>query len=66
MDILLNGKKTEIKGAMTLARLLEEMKIVPEMTACEVNQRIVKRCDAAKTVLSDGDEVEILQMIGGG
>ena len=66
MQITLNGKRAEVKDGITLAQILDEMQIVPQMVACEVNLTIVRRGDYATTRISEGDQVEILQMIGGG
>lgn len=66
MKILLNGKEANIDGAPTLRELLESMKIKPELVACELNCKIIKRKDYAAQKISEGDQIEILQMIGGG
>ena len=66
IKIILNGKEAEIEPGTTLTKLLEQMKIVPEMVACEVNQKIIKRSEYSSMAIDDGDEIEILQMIGGG
>ena len=66
MKIILNGKPAEIESGITLAALLENMKITPGMVACEVNQKIVRRKDYPVTPINAGDQIEILQMIGGG
>ena len=64
--IKLNGKPSEVDEGMSLSDLLAQMKIEPLKVACELNQRIVKRAQYAGTKISEGDEIEILQMIGGG
>ena len=66
MKITLNGKQTDIEGASTVQELLEQMKINPQLVACELNLQIVKRKDYPLIPISDGDQLEILQMIGGG
>jgi sulfur carrier protein len=66
MKITLNGKETEIEPAITLQELLSHLKMTPELVACELNLQIVKRSQYAHTALSEGDQLEILQMIGGG
>ena len=66
IGITLNGKPSEISGGLTLAGLLEEMKITPQMVACELNLRIVRRAEHPNTPIAEGDQIEILQMIGGG
>jgi sulfur carrier protein len=66
VKVKLNGKPAEVRERITLADLLKEMKIEPQRVACEVNQTIVRRKLYPETVLAEGDEIEILQMIGGG
>lgn len=66
MQIVLNGKKIEIPDATSIQKLLEDLKIKPQMVACEVNSKIVRKNFYTSTQLSEGDRVEILQMIGGG
>ena len=66
MKATVNGKPAELASQTTLAALLKEMGIEPLMVACEVNEKIVRRKEYAATVISEGDRIEILQMIGGG
>ena len=66
MLIKLNGKETEVRDNVTLNSLLDNMKINPQMVACEVNEQIVRSAKYPDTKLSPGDRVEILQMICGG
>lgn len=66
MRIVLNGKETLIKDDLSIQSLLEEMKIKPQLVACELNLKIVKRGEFPTIKISEGDRIEILQMIGGG
>ena len=66
IKITLNGKPAEVEAGLTVRSLLEGMKIVPEMVACELNEMIVRRKDFSGTQIAEGDRIEILQMIGGG
>ncbi len=66
VKVTLNGKETSIDGKINLAQLLAANNIVPELVACEVNGNIVRRKDYKTTLVSDGDRIEVLQMIGGG
>ena len=66
VKIILNGKDHEVRQGITISELLEEMKIVPETVACELNQAIARRKDYTETIISEGDRIEFLQMIGGG
>lgn len=66
MKITLNGKETDVTDRITISDLLTQMKISPQTVACELNLKIVKRSEYASIKISDGDQLEILQMIGGG
>jgi thiamine biosynthesis protein ThiS len=66
MRLTLNGEKKDFPDGLTLAALLESLKLTPGRLACEVNRQIVRRADYPATPLKDGDEIEIVQMIGGG
>ena len=57
----------EIKDArLNKLNILKEKGINFNVVACELNLKIVRRERLNETVLTDGDELEILQMIGGG
>lgn len=66
MTLTVNGEARTVAEGLTLARLVEELRLVPGRLACEVNGRVVRRADYATTPLSPGDAIEIVQMIGGG
>lgn len=50
----------------TLLELLEELKIIPERVAVEVNLQIIRRADFPKVRLKEGDSIEIVNFVGGG
>ena len=66
MNLIINGEKTEIPGEMTVAGLLDHLKIEPGRVAVEVNVKIVKRDTFQDHALQDGDKVEIVNFVGGG
>ncbi len=66
MNITLNGETKAVTAPMTLKQLLDDLQIAPGRVACEVNLKIIRRLQYADTVLREGDEVEIIQAIGGG
>ena len=41
MKIKLNGKESDLDHPKTLRQLLEELKISPELVACELNSKII-------------------------
>jgi sulfur carrier protein len=66
MRVTVNGKAEDVKSGSTVRSLLEEKGINPNVVACELNLKIVRRAHLGETALNDGDELEIIQMIGGG
>ncbi len=66
MRVKINGEDQEVSEGTTLQQVVDSFGLTPGRIACEVNLRIVKRADYGKTVLKEGDAVEIVQMIGGG
>ena len=66
MELMVNGECRSLPDGTTVAQLLEQLQIVPERVVVEVNLTILKRAQQADTVLKEGDQVEIVQFVGGG
>ncbi|MEW5978731.1 MAG: sulfur carrier protein ThiS [Acidobacteriota bacterium] len=66
MKIQLNGEKAEIPEGLSLAGLVEFLRLTPERLAIEYNRQIIKRANWTQQELKDGDQVEIVQFVGGG
>lgn len=66
MQIRLNGEPHTLDGPLTVAQLLERLQIDPRRVAVERNLLIVKRALYADTLINDGDEIEIVNFVGGG
>ena len=66
MKISLNGDPHEIAGPLTLTALLEQLKIDPRRVAVEHNLTVVKRANYDRTQIQDGDQIEIVNFVGGG
>jgi len=66
MQIVVNGKKEEVKEGTTVATLLKEKKIMMEMVAVELNGAILPRSSYAEAFLKEGDRAEFLYYMGGG
>ena len=66
MELFVNGKKQELPEGLTVTALLTQLKVVPERVVVEVNLDILKRAQFPQVTLQPGDQVEIVQMIGGG
>ena len=66
MTIRLNGEPFEIAGPVTISALLAELKIDPRLVAVEHNTLVIKRHLYEATRVEAGDEVEIVNFVGGG
>ncbi|HCL81568.1 MAG TPA: thiamine biosynthesis protein ThiS [Nitrospiraceae bacterium] len=65
MRLKVNGEDREFNGK-TVLELLQELEIIPERVAVEVNLKVIKRADFENHPLNDGDRVEIVYFVGGG
>jgi sulfur carrier protein len=65
MNLKVNGEDRQT-DKQTLKKLLEELGIMPDRVAVEVNLKIVKKADHDKYHLSEGDVIEIVNFVGGG
>lgn len=66
MTILLNGERRELTDVSTIAALLRTLEIEPARVAVERNRELVPRARHAETPVVDGDEFEIVTLVGGG
>ncbi len=66
MEVLINGEKREFQSGISVAQLLEELKVSPGRVVVELNRNIVPRESLPTTLLSTGDTIEIVHFVGGG
>ena len=66
MELTVNGEARRLPAGTTVSQLLEQLQVAPERVVVEVNLAILKRARHPDTVLQDGDQVEIVQFVGGG
>jgi sulfur carrier protein len=66
MKLTVNGEPTEVPEGLTIAGLLEHLEVRGPRVAVEVNRRIVVRGQHAEHRLGEGDQVEIVTLVGGG
>ncbi|MCH7797642.1 MAG: sulfur carrier protein ThiS [Planctomycetes bacterium] len=66
MNVRVNGEQRVLASACTVARLLDELNLAGQPCAVEVNAAIVPRREHGERLLSDGDTVEIVTLVGGG
>ncbi len=66
ITIQLNGEAREVPEGLTLAGLLERLKLPGDRVAVERNREIVPRGRWTETVLQSGDKLEVVHLVGGG
>lgn len=66
MTITLNGDSYELPASVTVSQLLARLDIDPRRVAVEHNLVVLKRGAFESTELRPGDQVEIVNFVGGG
>ncbi len=67
MNLVVNGKETNITDGLTVSQLLVQEKVkMPDMVSVELNGQILRRTKFEETILKDDDKVEFLYYMGGG
>jgi thiamine biosynthesis protein ThiS len=66
VTIRVNGEPLEIAGPVSISGLLADLTIDSRMVAVEHNLTVVKRDKYESVVVHDGDEIEIVNFVGGG
>ena len=66
MRITLNGEPYDLAASLTVTALLAQLQIDPRRVAVEHNRIVLKRGAFDATVVAEGDEVEIVNFVGGG
>jgi sulfur carrier protein len=66
LRITLNGDPHEVADTLTISELLAHLEIDARRVAVEHNLVVIKREAYASTTVRDGDEVEIVNFVGGG
>jgi sulfur carrier protein len=66
MHLVVNGSPREVPEGLTVSGLIEHLELTEGPVAVERNLEVVPRAEHARTVLSEGDVVEIVHFVGGG
>ena len=66
MKILVNGENKELTEQTTLEELIQQLGVRKETVVAEVNRRIIQLDKRSGIQLTDGDQVELIQFVGGG
>jgi len=66
LQITLNGDAHEVAGPLTVNELLARLEIDGRRVAVEHNLVVLKRDAFDVTMVREGDEIEIVNFVGGG
>ena len=66
LTITVNGDTREIAGPLTVAELLSQLEIDVRRVAVEHNRVVLRRTAFDQAVVREGDQVEIVNFVGGG
>ncbi|OPZ98743.1 MAG: hypothetical protein BWY71_01181 [Planctomycetes bacterium ADurb.Bin412] len=65
MIITLNGKEKDVNPGATVADLVKLLNLMPPL-AVELNRKVCPKKLYEQTTLNDGDNLEIVTIVGGG
>ena len=66
MTISLNGEHHDLEAPLSISALLTRLQIDPRRVAVELNSEVVRRARYGETTIGAGDQVEIVNFVGGG
>jgi len=66
LKIVLNGSPMDVADAIVVDELVETLALAPELVAVEVNGELVARAEREGVQLAEGDDVELVTLVGGG
>ncbi len=66
IEIRLNGAAHALPSGQTVATFIRGLRLSGQPVAVEVNGQIVPSAALGEHVLQDGDELEIVTLVGGG
>jgi sulfur carrier protein len=66
VTISLNGERHELEAPLSISALLTRLEIDPRRVAVELNSEVVRRARYGETTIGAGDQVEIVNFVGGG
>jgi thiamine biosynthesis protein ThiS len=66
MTIQVNGDPLDLDRPLTISELLARLDLDPARVAVERNLVVVRRTAYDSTLVTEGDQVEIVNFVGGG
>lgn len=66
MQLEVNGEPHTADDRTTIASLLATLGVTTNHVAVEVNRQLIPRAQHASQELNDGDQLEVVTLVGGG
>jgi thiamine biosynthesis protein ThiS len=66
IEIVINGARRDAPADVSVEGLLRYLGVDPSRVAIERNREIVRKPEWNRTTICSGDELEIVQFVGGG
>lgn len=66
LKITVNDAPQTVPVGTTIEALLGLLGLQPRFLAVELNRRVIPRGEHRQTMLTDGDQIEIVTLVGGG
>ncbi len=66
IEIHINGESREVPADLTLAALVDSLRLPGDRIAVERNGEIVPRDRWPETMIHEGDRLEVVHFVGGG
>ena len=65
-NITVNGEQKKFDSKISIAEIVAQFELDIEKIAIERNQEILHQENYSKTMIEDGDAIEIIHFVGGG
>lgn len=66
MQIQLNNELQTIEDGISIGQLIDRLELKRQFVAVELNQELIPREKHDDQVLAEGDQLEIVTLVGGG
>lgn len=66
LKVRVNGEELGLPEGSSVAALLERLRVATPRVAVEHNRAILPKAAYGTTALRDGDELEVVELVGGG
>ena len=65
-EILVNGERESVPAGCTVLQLIQRLDLAGKRVAVAINRSVVPRSSYAHVSVAAGDQIEILEAVGGG